>query len=181
MEENSAAVFRAGGAALIPITMQNKKWKTRPKIQAEGCLALQNGSFSKVNFRESGKDTGAIHAVVWAMKNHLNDRWVQKSGCGALANFVVLKSNAEYIVKESNGVESIVAAMNKFKDNAWLQKWACWALNNLLRWDDYKEAIKEAGGGLALFEAFKNHKDDSKEHVEDLQTKADSALTQLMT
>jgi len=177
--DNRAAVFRAGGAALIVGAME--KWNDDPAIQAEGCRALGNASCNNNDSKALAKDTGAIDAVLWAMQNYPSNSDAQENGCVALGNFFTVKSHAKYIVKECDGAGLMVAAMNKFEDNAGLQKWVCSALEKLLNWDDdeIKTAIVEAGGRRALVEAIENHKDETKEHVNNLQEKAKAALIKL--
>lgn len=181
--DNRAAVTAAGGAFHIPVAME--KWSTNPAIQAEGCRALENASCRNEKFKQSGKESGTIDAIIWAMKEHPSHRSVQRFGCGALGNFIssVDKSNAEYVVKECNGVELIVAAMNHFKDDAKLQENASRALNNLLAVinnSETKDAIVKGGGGRALWDAIENHKDESEDHVKDLQVIARSTLKKLL-
>ena len=91
-----------------------------------------------------------------------------------------VKENAEYIVNTLNGIDWIIAAMNKFPHDAKLQEYACWALDNLVRWDEFKDPVKQAGGRRALLEAIENHQDESKEHVEKLQERANRALKALL-
>ena len=178
-DHNRAAIVRIGGSATLVATML--KWHTHAKIQAEACQALQNVAFKNVDFKTNAKDTGVLHAIVWAMEHHPHDSDVQASACGALANFVATAANTDCIVHELNGIEHIIGAMTRFKENAKLQQFACLALDNLLKGNlEFKQAIVDAGGRRVLFDAIENHNSPSKEHSKYLQERASSALAKLL-
>ena len=50
----------------------------------------------------------------------------------------------------------------------------------LVKWDEFKDSVKQAGGRRALLDAIENHQDESKEYVEILQKKANRALKALL-
>jgi len=178
-EENRATVHRLGGAAILPGVL--RKWYGFPGIQAEGCRALQNASYSIAAFGKSVKDSGGLNAIIWAMKSYPNNPEVQISGCGVLGNMVDgVQESAEYVVKTLNGIDWIVAAMNKFPEDAELQRCACGALDNLVKWEEFHDTVKQAGGRRALVDAIENHEDVSKQHVEKLQHFAKHALKKLL-
>ena len=77
------------------------------------------------------------------------------------------------------GLILIIAAMNKFPEDAELQHDACGVLENLMQWDEFKDAVKQAGGRRALVEAIENHQDESEKYVKELQLWATSAIKKL--
>ena len=178
-DHNRAAIVRIGGSATLVAAML--KWHAHPKIQAEACQALQNVAFKNAEFKTSAKETGILHAVVWAMEHHPDDCDVQASACGALANFVAAAANADCIVHDLNGIEHVISAMTRFKENAKLQQFACLALDNLLKCNpEFKQVIVDAGGRRVLFDAIENNNCPSTEHSKYLQERACSALAKLL-
>jgi len=176
--ENRATVHRHGGGFILSIVL--RKWYGFSTIQAEGCRALQNASCDNAAFRNSVKESGGLDAVIWAMKSYPDNLPVQTIGCGVLVNAVDgVQKNAEYVVNTLNGADCIIAAMNKFPEDAMLQQYACGALDNLTEWEEFKDAVKQAGGRRALVEAIENHQDESKECVKELQLWATSAIKKL--
>jgi len=178
-EENRATVNRLGGAAILATAL--RKWYGFPVIQAEGCRALMGASCDEGAFKKSVKDSGGLHAIIWAMKSYPDNLKVQTSACGALGNGIYgVKENAEYVVNTLNGIDWIIAAMNKFPHDAALQFVACSVLDNLVKWDEFRDPVMQAGGRRALLDAIENHKDESKDNVEILQKKASSALKKVL-
>jgi len=167
-EENRATVHRHGGAFILSIVL--RKWYGFSIIQAEGCRALHNASIKSAAFKKSVKDSGGLDAIIWALKSYPDNLEVQTNGCGVLGNAVCgVKESAEYFVNALHGINRITEAMKKFPHDAKLQRYACSVLHNLVKWDEFKDAVKQAGGRRALVDAMEDHQDESKEHVEKLQ------------
>ena len=179
-EKNRYTVCFAGGAAIIPFVM--KKWYGYKDVQAEGCcvLAIVLANHFDTAFNKAVRDSGGIDAILWAMKSYADDLDVQTRACEAIVNVLVAKQNATYIVEELDGVGLTIAAMRKFPDDVKLQMFASWVLRAMTTWDEFKNAIKEAGGRRALLDAIENHPDESKEHTGDLLMRARSALKNLL-
>jgi len=169
---------RFGAGSSIAAVM--KKWHAVPAIQCEGCHALNNIAGDNPDFVASAKEIGFLDAIVWAMMSYPDDANVQGSGNEALRNLVCNHKNADYIVNELKAVPLIVAAMEKYSKIARVQRFACSVLNQLSNWDEFKGAINQADGDSALFHAIKNHDDESKELVEDIQRTGRLALKKLL-
>jgi len=115
------------------------------------------------------------------MKSYPDAPDVQTNACGALRNMICDdKENTDYIVNSLHGANWIIAAMNKFPEDAELQQYACGALDNIMTWDEFHDPVKQAGGLRALVDAIENHKDESNEHVKELQQSAKGALKKLL-
>jgi len=178
-EATAATLTRFGAGSHIVAVMN--KWHAAPTIQAEACCALTNMSEQYHDFGDSAKEIGCLDAVVWAMTSYPENELVQANGCGALGNLVHnQKSNADYIVNELNVIPLIVASMKNHAQIVSVQCFACHALRILSCWDGFGDAIKQDDGDRALFDAIKNHQDESNECVKDIQEDGREALKNLL-
>ena len=193
---NRAAVHRASGAQMITCAM--RKWYYVPSLQAHGCRVLTAAAStlgvvvvqatgapaaaaSKRGFRQSALDAGALEAVVWAMNSYPDSHAVQAYGCGALGNLCTIQENAAHVVGMLNGHLHIVAAMKNFPQCTDILRIGSHALTNLSGLNaELRTCMVNAGCRQALLEAIDTHKDETKEHVKDMQKWARLALKNLL-
>ena len=179
-ETNRESVHKAEGASSIVGAM--RRWYNNPGIQAAGCNALAHAAIGAgmKPFSLAAKEGGAFEAVVCAMKNYPDNLLVQSNGCEACANLCSVTENADHLVNALNGLDLIVAAMRKFPDDELLQRSACHVLRVLCEWQELRTCISDGGGRRLLLDAIETHKDETKEHVKELQEWARKALKNLL-
>lgn len=167
-------VAEAGGLFLIPVVM--RKWRDAPAIQHEGCLVLGSIFAHKrdweelfLNAHSVAKESGALDAVVWAMKNYADyaaypDGYnsLQMDGLWALGAMIVQtesKDNAIHLVNELKAIELIIGLLPKNPAEA------LDVLLQLAKWDELREEIINAGACRALcdiMDAHPNHQHNAR-------------------
>lgn len=182
LNNNAASLQHMGVAPTIVNAM--RKWYTVPRIQGEGCRALQNISSHLafvVSFSKAANEVGALKAIVWAMTTYSDDKHVQGNACGALGNLCSdVKENADDLVHALKGADAIVSAMKNFPDDVYVQCCASRALDSLSCWKEFKASIVEAGACRFLVDAIEKHKDENDAIVKDLQKNARDTVKRLL-
>jgi len=175
---NRSAIEKAGGHSAITQAME--KWHDYPRIQAEGCRALQNVSVGLgINFQKAVKDTGAVDLIVKAIKSFPDDHRVQLAGCGALNNMVAsMQDHAKYLSSKPDAVEVIVRAMKNSNDTN-IHRFTSSLLFLLTLENDSKTPVTEAGAIGALSTAIETQKDENVEGVKEIQQWTRKALKNL--
>jgi hypothetical protein len=172
---NNITIFhRAGGASTIVGAM--RRWYIVPDIQAHGCLALANAFIETNNSDVHPNEAGASEAITNAMKNYPYNRDVLMNGCRALASLCYTMEQGAYIVNTMKGHDVILTTMKIFSNDAEIQAWTCYALSYLSETEKCRAPICDAGGFQALLDTIETHKDESKEHVGQVQKFARRAI-----
>ncbi|EGD79779.1 hypothetical protein PTSG_10764 [Salpingoeca rosetta] len=125
-------------------------------VQRFACKVLEGQAMDGEPKRVEAVASGAIDAIIKAMKMHSSNGSVQKNGCGALQNLAVNDDNAVAIASKG-GIDVVVAAMKMHNSNGSVQKNGCGALQNLAVNDDNDVAIASKGGIDAVIAAMKLH------------------------
>lgn len=111
-----------------------------PSVQSLGCKVIEESLYiTSMEKRNAAVDSGALIAVLDAMKYFPNRLNVQRNGCGAL---LVLVWDTKHIAQkliELNGLQLIVFALKTFKDDIVLVRNSCWLLCNI------SEMINDSG------------------------------------
>jgi len=153
---NCAAIRQLGGATMILGGIM-QKWYTNPVIQARGCVAITLVSRGSAALKKSTKDSGALDAIIWAMKSYPDNLQVQNCGCLALWSLTHLfRENAEYVVITLHGTDLILAAMRKFPDFVRLQISGCGALGTLVFVKKHGKYMANTLSGVDLIVAAMN-------------------------
>lgn len=175
---NSVAIEKAGGHSAIFHVME--KWRYNPRIQAEGCRALQNMSVGLgSNFQKAVREAGGLDLFVQAMQAFPDDERVQLAGCGALNNAVASwPANAKYLSRNLEAIDAIINAMKNFSDKN-IQRFASSLLCLLSVEEDSKAPVVRSGGLGALSAAIETHKDENIEGVKEIQQFTRKALKNL--
>lgn len=141
--KDRAAVHEAcGHFAIIGVL---NKWYTSREIAVEGLRALANVG-SNTAFRDAAVKHGGFEAVLLAMKNNPNDKYVQRNGCAALCRFCLAnRRHAEYLVLELEGLPLLVEAMAAFPNEIRLQDWAVSTIYGFSDVEQLQYPIIEAG------------------------------------
>mmetsp|Transcript_26527 Transcript_26527/g.43413 ORF Transcript_26527/g.43413 Transcript_26527/m.43413 type:complete len:1392 (+) Transcript_26527:305-4480(+) len=110
--------------------------------------------------------TGAIKAIVNAMKAHQDDSDMQENGCRALRNIALSNIVYCYFVGEAGGAEAIIASLQSCERSADVCEQAIGALADLT-WSNSgnRVSIRKAGGIVAVLSAmlFKRRHDKVQE------------------
>jgi hypothetical protein len=139
-----------------------KKYRSRPRIQEEGCATFRDPILRNDDNHLSNAVKGGIEAVVSAMTAHSNVSKVQEWGCAALGNLACNDANCVSIAS-NHGIEAVVSAMAAHRDVLNVQEWACVALSNLA-WNNNAncESIAAKHGIEAIVGAMTAHYNVSK-------------------
>jgi hypothetical protein len=163
-ELNRTAIYEAGGHIAIVGAM--KRWTSvlSAAIQARGCRALANLVAGDAGCAIRGPavfEAGAVQQVVAAMKNHVDDEYVQRRGCGALRNLCCTPQTAGTLLvlseqddnDKSNGLDVVVAAMKHFPNNVLLNQWACDLLDRMSKFEQLQQPMMAVANLLEVLQS----------------------------
>lgn len=156
-------VHDGGGAFTVVATMN--KWFTSREIVIVGMRAIANLG-ANTTFRDTAVNVGAMEAVLLAMENFPDCKYVQRNASAAICRLCLeSKFHAAHFVGELGGLEMLTHAMKRFPDSVRMQKWAILTLYDFCSVQQLRKPIVQCGGVKAL-EHFMNkyqHTEDCKE------------------
>ncbi|EGD79791.1 hypothetical protein PTSG_10776 [Salpingoeca rosetta] len=124
-------------------------------VQRFACKALEDQARDNGSKRVEAAASGAIDAIIKAMKMHSSNGDVQEKGCAALWNLAENDDNVVSIASKG-GIDVVIAAMKMHSSNSGVQVQGCGALWKLA-YNNYRVAIALKGGIDAVVSAMKIH------------------------
>lgn len=100
-------------------------------VQEEGCREVSSGLWDRFVSPSAVLSSGALNAVLSAMKRFKDAEVVQAKGCHILHHMCKTDSVARNVAATRGGIERVLAAVKGHPDNADVQSFGCGALWNL--------------------------------------------------
>jgi hypothetical protein len=163
-------LYSIAGICTFHIVVKAMKMKIQfPSIQSLGCKVIEESLYiASIDKRNAAVESGALLAVLEAMKYFPKRLNVQRNGIGAL---LVLVWDTKHIAQkliELNGLHLIVKALEAFQNDIVLLRNSCWILCNVseMSYTDssssrefsFQQALVEANTLSVLGSAFQDFK-----------------------
>lgn len=126
-------IYSIANICTFHIIVKAMKMKLQfPSVQSLGCKVIEESLYiTSKEKRIAAVESGALFAVLDAMRYFPNRLNVQKNGCGALLVLVWDTQQIAQKLIELNGLQLIVSALKAFKDDIVLVRNSCWLLCNI--------------------------------------------------
>jgi hypothetical protein len=156
-----------------------------PSVQSLGCKVIEESLYvTSMEKRNAAVESGALHAVLDAMRYFPSRLNVQRNGCGALLVLVWDTNQIAQKLIDLNGLQLIVQAMQKFKNDIVLLRNSCWLLCNISEMSNdssccgfsFQQSLVDANTLSALGVAFQNYKIHGSSLIRSLASQAISKI-----
>jgi len=169
-EKESSTIARTGGLLAIVQIMEHHV--DHPGIQVAACQALEKLALDHEN-EVAISEVGGLEAVIDSMMANFEDEKVHEAGWSALWNMTCQCSDPS--IDMSEALQALTSSMVQHAQQPSVQRNACGTLANLCQPPERLDALRKAGGFVAIATALEDHWDD-----EDVRQEASHALSTLL-
>ena len=169
-QTDAPTIARTGGLLAIVQIMEHHI--SHRGIQVAACHALEKLALDHEN-EVAIAEVGGLETIISSMMANFEDDSVHEAGWSALWNLTCHQADLTIDIQE--GLQALTFCMAEHAEQASVQRNACGTLANLCQSPDRLDALRDAGGFVAIATALEKHWND-----EDVRQEASHALTTLL-